>query len=251
MHLTLVWVRGGFPDSFLAKTDQQSVVWRDNFIKTYLERDIPQLGPRIPAETLRRFWTMLAHNQGSLLNAAQLARNLAVDGKTITRYIDLMVDLLLVRLLPPWHNNAGKRLVKSPKIFVRDSGIVHTLLRIANQESLLSHPIVGFSWEGFIIENIISNLPDGSSYHFYRTSSGAEIDLLVSLPNSDTYAIEIKRSLSPKVEKGFHIACDDLDIKHRFVVYAGNDDYPMGNGVHVISLYGMMTKFHLLSLRTQ
>lgn len=237
-----LWVRGGFPNSFLASTDGDSYIWRENFIRTYLERDIPQLGPRIPAETLRRFWTMLAHNQGTLLNSAQLARNLAVDGKTVARYLDLMVDLLLLRLLPPWHNNAGKRLVKSPKIFIRDSGLVHALLRIIDHEDLLSHPVVGSSWEGLVIENIISSLAEGSSYHFYRTSSGAEIDLLLCTPGNKVYAIEIKRSVAPKIEKGFYVACNDLEIKNKYIVYPGHDQYFIGDQVKVISLSGMLSE---------
>jgi predicted AAA+ superfamily ATPase len=147
-----LWLRGGFPDIVLANIDETSLRWRLDFIRTYLERDIPQLGSRIPAETLRRCWTMLAHNQGELLNAAKLAAAL-VDGKTVARYLDLLVDLLLVRRLKPWHNNTGKRLVKSPKTYVRDSGITHALLGIADQESLLGHPVCGRSWEGFVIEN--------------------------------------------------------------------------------------------------
>ena len=157
-----LWVRGGFPESFLAADASISLMWRQDFIRTYLERDIPQLGPRIPATTLYRFWSMLAHVQGGLFNAAQLARGLAVDGKTITRYLDLLTDLMLVRRLQPFHGNIGKRLVKSPKVFIRDSGIVHALLNIAGQESLLGHPVVGASWEGFVIENLAVVLPHGS-----------------------------------------------------------------------------------------
>ena len=143
-----LWVRGGFPDSFLASSDERSLAWRENFIRTYLERDVPQLGPRIPAETLRRFWIMLAHQQGGLMNAASLARGLGVDGKTIARYLDLMVDLLLVRRLLPWHRNVGKRLVKSPRVYVRDSGVTHALLCLGTKDALLGHPVVGLSWEG-------------------------------------------------------------------------------------------------------
>ena len=167
-----LWIRGGFPDSFLADSDQASTVWRENFIKTYLERDIPQLGALIPAQTLRRFWTMLAHTQGQLLNAAQMARALATDPKTIARYLDLMVDLLLVRRLPPYHGNIGKRLVKSPKTYVRDSGLVHTLLGLDDWESVLSHPIAGDSWESFAIENILRAAPERTQASFYRTAAG-------------------------------------------------------------------------------
>jgi len=161
-RLDTLWLRGGFPDSLLADSDAASLRWRMDFIRTYLERDIPQLGPRIPAETLRRLWTMLSHQQGTLLNAAALARALAVDGKTVAAYLDLLVDLLLVRRLAPWHGNVRKRLVKSPKVYVRDGGLVHALLGIGDREALLSHPVAGGSWEGLAIESIIAAAPDGS-----------------------------------------------------------------------------------------
>src|SRR5438270_4827502 len=154
-----LWVRGGFPDSFLAETEVQSFEWRAAFIQTYLERDVPSLGPRIPAETLHRFWQMLAHNQGQMLTAAQLAAGLGISGQTFARYLDIMVDLLLVRRLQPWASNVGKRLVRSPKVYVRDSGLLHTLLGIRDQETLLGHPVVGASWEGMLIENILSTIP--------------------------------------------------------------------------------------------
>ncbi|MEY2683374.1 MAG: hypothetical protein RJA09_518, partial [Pseudomonadota bacterium] len=205
-----LWLRGGFPDSYTAATDTTSMRWRDNFIRTYLERDVPQFGPRIAAETLRRFWTMLAHHQGGLLNVAQLARNLGVDAKTAHAYIDLLCDLLLVRRLQPWHANVGKRLVKSPKVFVRDSGLVHALLGLPTLDALLSHPVVGASWEGFVLENLLAAAPPGTQAHFYRTSGGAEIDILLALPGGSLWAIEVKRSLNPKVERGFHAACADL-----------------------------------------
>ncbi len=239
-EINKLWIRGGFPDSFLAMDERQSVIWRENFIRTYLERDIPALGPRVPAETLRRFWMMLAHNQGCLFNAAQLARGLAVDGKTITRYLDLLVDLLLVRRLYPWHNNTGKRLIKSPKIFVRDSGLTHTLLGINNFESLLSHPIVGMSWENFVIENIISTLPSTATTYFYRTAAGAEIDLLIEFSPTRCWAIEIKRSLTPQVSKGFYHAIDDTKPEASFIIYSGNEDYQIKQQIWVKNLTGIM-----------
>ena len=177
--LDTLWVRGGFPTSFLADDDALSLKWRQDFIRTYLEREIPQLGPRIPAETLRRFWTMLAHNQAELLNAANLARGLGVDGKTVASYLDLLVDLLLVRRLPAWHRNAGKRLVKSPKISVRDTGITHALLGLRNKEDVLGHPVAGQTWETLAIETLIAAAPEGTDASFYRTSAGAEIDLVL------------------------------------------------------------------------
>ncbi len=236
-----VWVRGGFPDSFLAETDEQSMMWREHFIKTYLERDIPDLGPRIPVETLYRFWMMLAHSQGSVLNAAQLARSLAVDGKTITRYLDLMVDLLLVRRLQPFHANIKKRLVKSPKVYVRDSGIVHTLLGILDRESLFGHPIAGASWEGFVIDNLLSVAPDRTLPSFYRTSAGAEIDLILEFPGlSEKWAIEIKSGLSPKPTKGFYNAIEDIEPDKSFIVYPGDEQYPISEAVAVIGLSEMV-----------
>jgi uncharacterized protein len=234
--LERLWLRGGFPDSFLASDDRASLRWRQDFIRTYLERDIPQLGPRIPAETLRRFWTMLAHHQSGLHNAAELARSLGVDGKTVAAYLDLLVDLLLVRRLEPWHANIGKRLVKSPKVYVRDSGIAHALLGLGTAEQLLGHPIAGASWEGFVIETMIAASPPATAAHFYRTSAGAEIDLLITPPGEKPWAIEIKRSLSPKVEKGFYFACDQLDPQRRIVVYPGMETFPLKNDVTALPL---------------
>ena len=231
-----LWVRGGFPDSLLAPDAARSLRWRQDFIRTYLERDIPQFGPRIAAETLRRFWGMLAHLQGGLLNTAQFARNLGVDVKTAGGYLDLLVDLLLVRRLPPWHANLGKRLVKSPKVYVRDSGLVHALLNIADKEALVSHPVVGQSWECFVIENLLVCAANKAQGYFYRTSGGAEIDLLLSWPDGSLWAIEIKRSLSPKLGRGFHAACADLAPARKFVVYPGEERYRHAADIEAISL---------------
>jgi predicted AAA+ superfamily ATPase len=233
---TNLWLRGGFPKSFLAESDSTSLLWRENFIRTYLERDIPQLGPRIPAETLRRFWTMLSHSQSGLLHAAELARSLSVDGKTVARYLDLMVDLLLVRRLMPFHANIKKRLVRSPKVYVRDSGLVHALLGIESLDELKGHPIVGGSWEGFVIENILSVLPWSVQPYFYRTFAGAEIDLVLEFPGRKLWAIEIKSGSSARLEKGFHYACDDLKPKRAFVVYSGDERYPVAPKVEAIGL---------------
>lgn len=229
-----LWLRGGFPDSFLARNHAQSLRWRTNFIRTYLERDIPQLGPRIAAETLRRFWTMIAHHQGGLLNAAQLARNLGVDGKTIANYLDLMVDLLLVRRLAPWHANIGKRLVKSPKVYVRDSGLVHALLGIETREDLLGHPVVGGSWEGFVIETLLAHLPNDGEAHFFRTAAGAEVDLVLSFGRNERWVIEIKHAEAPKLTRGFHEACQDLNPTRRFVVYPGEVRFPINQDAEAI-----------------
>lgn len=231
-----LWVRGGFPDSLLAADAARSLRWRQDFIRTYLERDIPQFGPRIAAETLRRFWGMLAHHQGGLLNTAQFARNLGVDAKTAAGYLDLLVDLLIVRRLPAWHANIGKRLVKSPKVYVRDSGLAHALLAIADKETLLAHPVVGKSWECFVIENLLVNAGDKVQGYFYRTSGGAEIDLLLAWPDGGLWAVEIKRSLNPKVERGFHAACEDLAPARKFVVYPGQERYRIASDIEAISL---------------
>ncbi|MEQ1588808.1 MAG: ATP-binding protein [Gallionella sp.] len=242
-----LWVRGGFPESLLAVDSARSLRWRQDFIRTYLERDIPQLGPRIAAETLRRFWVMLAHHQGGLLNTAQFARNLGVDAKTAVSYLDLLVDLLLVRRLPPWHANIGKRLVKSPKVYVRDSGLVHALLNISDKETLLSHPVVGQSWECFVIENLLAAVPAGAQGYFYRSNGGAEIDLLISWPDDTLWAIEIKRNLTPKVERGFYAACTDLLPVKKFVVYPGTERYRIATDIEAISLVQLAGEINLLS----
>ena len=235
-----LWVRGGFPESLLADSTASSLRWRQDFIRTYLERDIPQFGPRIAAETLRRFWIMLAHNQGGMLNAAQFARNLGVDVKTVVRYLDLLVDLFLVRRLPPWHANLGKRLVKAPKVYVRDSGLVHALLAIPDKETLLAHPVVGQSWECFVIENLLSAATDQAQGYFYRTGGGAEIDLVLSWPDGRLWAIEVKRSLSPRPERGFHAACDDLAPERKWVVYPGSERYRLAPDIEALSLQALM-----------
>ncbi len=231
-----LWIRGGFPASFLAANDRISLDWREDFIRTYLERDVPQFGSRIPAETLRRFWTMLAHHQAGMHNAATLAQGLGVDGKTVARYLDLLVDLLLVRRLSPWHRNVGKRLVKSPKVFVRDSGLVHALLGLGNKEQLLGHPVVGPSWESFVLETLLVLAPRGTEANFYRTAAGAEIDLVLTLPGGKLWAVEIKRSSAPKLERGFHLACADLKPARRFVVYPGDDRFPLDAETEVLGL---------------
>lgn len=238
-NTTRLWRRGGFPRSFLAPSRRASNLWRDNFLRTYLERDIPELGPRIPATTLRRFWTMLAHSQGGLWNAAQLARSLGVDGKTVSRYLDLMVDLLLVRRLPPLHANVRKRLVKSPKVYVRDSGVVHALLRIPDTDELLGHPVAGTSWEGFVVESLLAAAPDWTRASFYRTATGAEIDLALELPGNQRWAVEIQRSTVARVPKGFRVALGDVPMDRAFLVHGGDARFPKGGGVEAIGLREM------------
>ncbi|MDA0811689.1 MAG: ATP-binding protein [Verrucomicrobia bacterium] len=236
-----LWVRGGYPDSLLSADDNASKEWRDAFVMTYLERDIPQLGPRIPAETLRRLWTMLAHQQGALLNSAKLAASLGISGQTVARYIDLMSDLFLTRRLQPWYRNVGKRLVKSQKIYVRDSGLVHALLGLGDLDAVLGHPVAGGSWEGMIVENLIAAAPQGTEACFYRTSAGAELDLVLDLNEHGTWAIEIKRSLAPVASKGFHLACDDTEVDHAFVVYPGEERYPINRKADAIGLSEILT----------
>lgn len=236
-RLRSLWLRGGFPESFLASSDASSLRWRRDFIRTYLERDVPQLGPRIPAETLRRLWTMLAHQQGGLLNAAALARALGVDGKTVAAYLDLLVDLLLVRRLAPWQGNVGKRLVKSPKVYVRDSGLVHALLGIEDGEALLAHPVAGGSWEGLAVESLIAAAPDGTEPYFYRTAAGAEMDLLLKLPgHRKPWAIEVKRASAPTLGRGFHAASATLAPEQQFVVYGGMERFPLAESVEALAL---------------
>ena len=235
-----LWVRGGFPDSFLSASEQDSFLTRKDFIRTYLERDIPQFAPRHPAEMLERLWMMLAHSQGGLLNASKLATNLSIGTKTVNFYIDLLVDLLLFRRLQPYHANIGKRLVKTPKVYIRDSGLLHALLGIRDYKALSGHPVLGGSWEGFVIENIFSILLQGTKPYFYRTSAGAEIDLVLEMPNNEIWAIEIKSGLTAKPSKGFYNAIEDIKATHRYVVYAGTEQYPIAEGVDAIGLAGLM-----------
>lgn len=241
LNANALWLRGGFAESLLSGSDETSLQWREDLIRSYLERDIPQFGFRIPAETLRRFWTMLAHHQGALLNASSLAKGLGISGQSVGRYLDILVDLLLLRRLQPWHSNLGKRLVKSPKIYVRDSGLLHALLGLETMEDLLSHPVLGASWEGFAIENIISAL-QGTRLepYFYRTQSGAEIDLLLVRQGKPFVAVEVKRASAPKAGKGFHITCDDLGIEHRYIVYPGDEAYRLSEQIWVSPLPDLM-----------
>jgi len=238
--LDRLWLRGGFPDSFLAKSDEASLRWRLNFINTYLERDVPQLGPRVPAITLRLLWTMLAHSQGGQLNIAQLGNNLDVAASTAKRYVELMEDLLLIRTLRPWSGNVGKRLVKAPKVYIRDSGITHALLNITTLDGLLGHPVIGASWEGFVLENLLSCLPIGVTPWFYRTSAGAEIDLVIEKNSKEKYAIEIKRSQAPSVSKGFHLGCEDIKATKRYIIYPGKERFPVSKEVTAIPILEMM-----------
>jgi predicted AAA+ superfamily ATPase len=233
--LNALWVRGGFPMSWLAPTDADSMTWREAFIATYLEKDIPALGPRIPSTTLRRLWTMLAHHQGELLDLSKLAAALAISGQTVSRYIDLLCDLMLVRRLPAWHGNVGKRLIRSPKVYVRDSGVVHALLGLSNLDALLGHPVAGSSWEGFVMEQLINAAPH-AEVSFYRTSNGAEVDLVLTFRNQQTWVIEIKRSSAPTLSRGFYQAATDLRAVRKLLVAPVAQTYPLKEGIQVVDV---------------
>jgi uncharacterized protein len=223
----ILWLRGGFPESYLARTDAMSLRWRQGFIRSYLERDVPMFAPRMPAALIGRLWSMLANAQGTLLNASRLAQSLGVSANAVARYLDLLVDLLLVRRLQPWSGNVNKRLVKSPKIYIRDSGLVHALLEIETPNQLLGHMVCGPSWEGFVIENLIQSARKSFVPFFFRTADGAEIDLLFERAGKPFIAVEVKRSSAPKIEQGFHQACDELGVVHRIVVAPVSESYPI------------------------
>jgi predicted AAA+ superfamily ATPase len=227
-----LWNRGGYPESFLAESDAASLKWREAFIQTYLERDIPNLGLHIPAVTLRRFWLMLAHCHGQLWNASKIAGSLGVDSKTARRYLDVLEDTFMVRQLPSLHANLKKRLVKSPKVYLRDAGLLHALFGIGSHEQLLGHPAAGASWEGWCMEQVLSVAPSNTAACFYRTSTGAEIDLVLQPPGGGSLiAVEAKFSLDPRPTRGFWSALTDLEPARSFVVYPGTEFYPLGNNV--------------------
>lgn len=228
------WLRGGYPLSFLAADSESSIVWREEYIKSFLERDIPNLGFNIPANILKRFWKMLAHCHSQTLNSSKLADSMGVSSHTIKRYIDLLEQTYVIRSLPPFEGNLKKRLVKSPKIYIRDSGLFHALINIENFEDLYSSPYYGASFEGYIVENIISNLPRWNA-SFYRTSHGAEIDLILEKGNKKI-AIEIKSSSAPKVNSSFYQTIDELKIDKAIVVANVKSDYPLKNDIMVMSL---------------
>ena len=234
--LNRLWLRGGFPESYLATSDAKSLQWRRSFIRSYLERDVGLFAPRLSTPELRRLWTMLAHQQCEQLNMAALSRSLGIDQKTVKHYISLLSDLLLVRQLPAWHSNLGKRLVKTPKTYIRDSGLAHSLLEIPSLDSLWSHPVVGGSWEAFVVETITNRLGAGAQVFFYRTSAGAEIDLLIEWPHQDLWAIEVKRSITPKLSKGFYLACEDLKPSRKLVVTPGQESWWLAEDIEVLSL---------------
>jgi predicted AAA+ superfamily ATPase len=246
-----LWLRGGFPDSYLADSDRDSIIFRTNFIRTYLERDVPQFGPRVPAESLRRLWAMLANLQGALLNASKLAASLGVSSPTVSSYIDLLIDLLLIRRLQPYHANIKKRLVKSPKLYIRDSGLTHALLNLGTYEQLLGHPVVGGSYEGFVIENILSLVGPLAESSFYRTAAGAELDLVLEFGGSTgTWVVEVKRSLDPSPTKGAYNAIEDIQPAAAFVIYPGAERYPISESIEAISLIEFMDLLGSISYKS-
>lgn len=231
-----LWFRGGFPDSYLAITDNESWEWRNDFISTYVERDIPLMGPKISPTRMKKFWTMLAHYHGQQIVLSEFGKSLEVSHPTVKSYLDILTDFYMVRQIQPWAGNTKKRLVKSPKIYLRDSGILHKLLNISSFEDLLGHPVIGASWEGFVIENIIIQLSGKWQYSYYRTITQTEIDLVLEGPDQQIWAIEVKRSSAPKVGKGFYLACDDIKVTNKFVIYSGTERYPMSNHTEAIGL---------------
>lgn len=240
-RLSRLWLRGGFPNSFLAQDDKKSFLWRKHFIRTYLERDVTQILPSFPADRIYRLWMMLAYDQGVVLNINRLATSLEMSASSVRVYLEKMVDLFLIRFLRPWSGNNRKRLIKSPKVYVRDSGIVHALANLDSLEAVMGHSLCGFSWEGFIIEQIIQALPDGIDYSFYRTSSGHEIDLVLEHPTHSPIAIEIKRTTTPTLSKGFYEACDDLQAGSRYVVVPEGRAYMLGDNTQVIGIDSFLT----------
>ena len=229
-----LWVRGGFPGSYTAPQDDASWLWRDAFVRHFLHTDLPALGINIEPELMRRFWRMVAHLHGQLFNASSIAASLGVSSPTVTRYLDHLVQSLMLRRLEPFHANLGKRLVKSPKIYVRDSGLLHYLLGMRNVHDLMGHPNTGASWEGFCIEQICNHLPTGASVSFYRTAAGAELDVVVET-GRETTGFEIKFSSAPKVSKGFWQACEDIGVHKAYVVAPVQEGWTMPNNVQVVS----------------
>ncbi|MBI4596485.1 MAG: ATP-binding protein [Candidatus Tectomicrobia bacterium] len=233
-NISRLWLRGGYPKSYLSENDEESFTWREAFIKTYLEMDIPHLGVRVPSIQLRRFWTMLAHAHGQLWNASQIANSLGISAPTVRNYLDILEETFIVRQLQPYHFNIKKRLIKSPRVFIRDSGLLHALLRTGILDELQGHPVLGSSWEGFIVEQVLAITPKNWPAYFYRTNAGAEIDLLLLDARNRPVAIEIKYSTSPKVTRGFWSAYEDLGCERGFIIYPGEEKYPLGNGVFTL-----------------
>jgi predicted AAA+ superfamily ATPase len=234
-----LWLRGGFPESFLAPENTISVQWRDNFVMTYLQRDLSVMGfdTRLPALTLRRIWQMLAHSHGHMINLSQIATNLELSRQAVKRILDIFCDTFMVRMLPPFHGNLKKRLVKSPKVYIRDSGILHTLLGLQDWAALLGHSCVGMSWEGFCLEQVLNRMPGSWSASFYRTQAKAEIDLVLQKSYGEPpVLIEFKHAQAPKLSKGFWSSHHDLQPQASYIVYPGTRAYPVGRDIEVLPL---------------
>lgn len=242
-----LWFRGGFPNSYLAATDHESWEWLNDFISSYVERDIPLMGPRVSATRMKTFWTMLAHYHGQQVVLSELGKSLEVSHSTIRSYLDILTDFYMVRQIQPWAGNTKKRLIKSPKIYLRDTGLLHKLLNISDFDTLLGHPVVGASWEGFVAENIIVNLSNKWQYSYYRTTTQTEIDLVLEGPGNQVWAVEIKRSAAPSLSKGFHAACEDIGATQKLVIYSGVERFPMSEGTEAI---GLVEFLNLIKERT-
>jgi predicted AAA+ superfamily ATPase len=240
--LDRLWIQGGFPPSYVREDGEESLQWRRDFIQTYLERDLPQFGFNVDSEQIDRFCRMLANDQGELFNAERYARSLGVSGHTVTRYLDMLEKLLLVRVLRPWSANTGKRLVKSPRPFVRDSGLLHALLDLRQTDDVRRHSVAGKSWEGFVIENLIGAAFGRAKPYFYRSSGGAEADLVLEFAPGRCWAIEVKLSGAPTIDRGFHNAADDVGAERRLLVYKGSDCFPMRGGVEAMPLTKAMNE---------
>ncbi len=234
-HWRALWTRGRFPDSYLSGSDEHSFTWRQHFIQSFLERDIPQLGIRIPAVTLRRFWTMLAHWHGQIWNASELARALDTRQYTANRYLDILCGAFMIRQLPPWYENVGKRLVKAPKIYFRDTGLFHALLGLRNMEQVMAHPRLGFSWEGFALEEILGALHAEHDAYFYKTHGGAELDLFIHRYGKRT-GFEFKYQDAPRITPSMHVAIEDIKLDRLYVIYPGTQEYPLSEVIHVLPL---------------
>lgn len=242
-----LWLRGGYPDSFLAINDTESFLLRKDLIRSYLERDVPMFAPKLPSSAIERLWIMLAHKQGSVLNTSEIARMMEVSVQSVGRYTDLLNDLFLVRRLNAYHINLGKRLVKAPKIYIRDSGLLHRLLNLPTIDTLFNHPILGISWEGFVLENVITELPWHTEAFFYRTSNGAEQDLVLVFPDRKIWTVEIKLSLNTNtLSKGFYNALADIKPDKAFVIYRGQERFPLGENITAIGLKAFVEELRIM-----
>lgn len=235
-NLEKSWFRGGFPDSYLAESETQSQNWRRDFISTYVEKDIPLFGPKVPATRMKRFWSMLAHYHGQQAVLTEIAKSLEVSHTTARNYLDILQDFFMVRQVHPWSGNTKKRLVKTPKVYIRDTGLLHSLLNISSFDQLLGHPVVGASWEGFVMENILNQLPANWTASYYRSSNQAEIDLVLEFGSKEVWGIEIKKSSAPTISSGFHRACEDIAATKKYVVYSGSDRFPMRGDIEAVGL---------------